>query len=96
MGLPSPEAALQDHHALLGWAALSVEVGDLVALVSPAETVALEGAFGTTLEIRKQKCTASMLLQSIQPPTEPYAPSTGKRKPRSAGAETSSHTSGSP
>mmetsp|Transcript_41455 Transcript_41455/g.84595 ORF Transcript_41455/g.84595 Transcript_41455/m.84595 type:complete len:235 (-) Transcript_41455:100-804(-) len=28
MGLPSPEAALQDHHALLGWAALSVEVGD--------------------------------------------------------------------
>ena len=35
MGLPSPEAALQDHYALLGWAALSVEVGDLVALVFP-------------------------------------------------------------
>ena len=35
MGLPSPEAALQDHDALLGRAALSVEVGDLVALVFP-------------------------------------------------------------
>ena len=35
MGLPSPEAAFQDHHTLLGWAALAVEVGDLVALVSP-------------------------------------------------------------
>ena len=35
MGLPSPEAALQDHHTLLGGAALAVEVGDLVALVSP-------------------------------------------------------------
>ena len=96
MGLPSPEAALQDHDALLGRAALSVEVGDLVALASPAETVALEGAFGTTLEIRKQKCTASMLLQSIQPLSEPYGPSTGTRKPRSAGAEISPHMSGSP
>ena len=35
MGLPSPEAAFQDHHTLLGGAALAVEVGDLVALVSP-------------------------------------------------------------
>ena len=35
MGLPSPEAALQDHHALLGRAALSVEVGDLVAFGFP-------------------------------------------------------------
>lgn len=35
MGLPSSEAAFQDHHTLLGGAALAVEVGDLVALVSP-------------------------------------------------------------
>ena len=35
MGLPSPEAAVQDHHPLLRRAALSVEVGDLVALVFP-------------------------------------------------------------
>ena len=35
MGLPSPEAALQDHHALSGLAALSVEVCELVALVFP-------------------------------------------------------------
>ena len=35
MGLPSPEAAFQDHYTLLGGAALAVEVGDLVALVSP-------------------------------------------------------------
>ena len=41
MGFPSPKAALQDHHALLGRAALSKEVCNLVAWFSPSETVAL-------------------------------------------------------
>ena len=41
MGFPSPKATLQDHHALLGRAALSKEVCNLVAWFSPSETVAL-------------------------------------------------------
>ena len=36
MGLPSPEASFKHHDALLGRAALSEEVGDLVALVFPS------------------------------------------------------------
>ena len=36
MGLPSPEASFKHHDALLGRAALSEEVGNLVALLFPS------------------------------------------------------------
>ena len=58
MGFPSPKAALQDHHALLGRAALSKEVCNLVAWFSPSDTVALQWESGTTLEINSRNITS--------------------------------------
>ena len=67
MGLPSPEASFKHHDALLGRAALSEEVGDLVAFGFPLRKMSLLNAFegwSTMVNQSKNKNRNSVLLKN--------------------------------